>query len=108
MAIRFATASNGKRLCEGTEQNKRYYCILMMQAVRDNLESIYLGCDICNIGTHSSSNRKIAKSTSASKIGGPSCTPVCLRAGQTVGKTQNCYMFTEEDGDALLGRTVAQ
>ena len=33
---------------------------------------------------------------------------VCLRAGQTVGKTQDCYMFSEEDGDALVGRTVAQ
>lgn len=31
-----------------------------------------------------------------------------LRAGQTVGKTQECYMFSECDGDSLVGRTVNQ
>jgi len=32
---------------------------------------------------------------------------VCLRAG-SVGRTQDCYMKSEQGGDALVGRTVAQ
>lgn len=43
------------------------------------------------VGTHS--NRKFAESTSVSRIDGPSRTQVCLRAGQGVGRTQDCYMF---------------
>ena len=65
-----------------------------------------LGCCKADIGTHS--NRKFAESTAASRVDGPSRTQVCLRAGQSVGKTQDCYMSSEEDGDALVGRTVAQ
>ncbi len=69
-------------------------------------ENVDLGCSRSDVGTHS--NRKFAESTSVSKIDGPSRTQVCLRAGQGVGRTQDCYMFSEEDGDALVGRTVAQ
>lgn len=65
-----------------------------------------MGCQRGDICTHSS--RKFAESTSASKIDGPSKDMVCLRAGQSVGRTQDCYMKAEEGGDALVGRTVAQ
>lgn len=92
------------RLFEGGNQNKRYYNILTEVIERISEES--LGCCKEDIGTHS--NRKFAESTAASRIDGPSRTQVCLRAGQSVGKTQDCYMTSEEDGDALVGRTVAQ
>jgi len=92
-------------LFNGDDQNKRYYNILV-DAVRKIPEHIDLGCDRNDIGTHS--NRKFAESTSVSKIDGPSRTQVCLRAGQGVGRTQDCYMFSEQDGDSLVGRTVAQ
>jgi hypothetical protein len=31
-----------------------------------------------------------------------------LRASQSVGQVQDCYMKSEEDGNALVGHTVAQ
>ena len=89
----------------GNEQNKRYYTCLK-KALAEIPAHIDLGCSRSDIGTHS--NRKFAESTSASKIDGPSRTQVSLRAGQSVGRTQDCYMFIEEDGDAIVGRTVAQ
>jgi hypothetical protein len=92
-------------LFDGEQQNKRYYNILI-QAMSEIPSNIDLGCARAEIGTHS--NRKFAESTSVSKIDGPSRTQVCLRAGQGVGRTQDCYMFSEEDGDSLVGRTVAQ
>lgn len=92
-------------LFDGNSQNKRYYQILQ-EALKQIPESVDFGCDRSDIGTHS--NRKFAESTSVSRIDGPSRTQVCLRAGQGVGRTQDCYMFSEEDGDALVGRTVAQ
>lgn len=79
---------------------------ILMDALAAIPEDVDLGCDRNDVGTHS--NRKFAESTSVSKIDGPSRTQVCLRAGQGVGRTQDCYMFAEEDGDALVGRTVAQ
>jgi hypothetical protein len=90
---------------DGKDQNKRYYNNLV-DAVKNIPDHVDLGCNRSDIGTHS--NRKFAESTSVSKIDGPSRTQVCLRAGQGVGRTQDCYMFSEEDGDALVGRTVAQ
>lgn len=92
-------------LFPGRDQNKRYYNALKV-ALRTIDKSIDLGARREDIGTHS--NRKFAESTSVSKIDGPSRTQVCLRAGQGVGRTQDCYMFSEDDGDALVGRTVAQ
>lgn len=92
-------------LFPGRDQNKRYYNALKV-ALRNIDNSIDLGTRREDIGTHS--NRKFAESTSVSKIDGPSRTQVCLRAGQGVGRTQDCYMFSEDDGDALVGRTVAQ
>ena len=93
------------RLFEGEKQNKRYYTILM-QVVKNLGDDVDLGCAPGDIGTHS--NRKFSESTAASRVDGPSRTQVCLRAGQSVGKTQDCYMSSEEDGDALVGRTVAK
>ena len=57
-----------------------------------------LGCARKDIGIHS--NRKFAESTSASKIDGPSRTQVCLRAVQGVERTQDRYMFAEDDDDS--------
>jgi hypothetical protein len=92
-------------LFDGTEQNKRYYRNLM-RALQNIPEEVDMGCRRTDIGGHS--NRKFAESTSVSKIDGPSRTMVCLRAGQSVGRTQDCYLKAEEDGDSLVGRTVAQ
>ncbi len=77
----------------------------LIQAVK-NIPHTNMGCDRNDIGTHS--NIKFAESKSVSRVDGPSRTQVCLRTGHTVGKTQDCYMFCEEDGDSLVGRTVAQ
>ena len=96
---------SGQKLFDGDEQNKRYYEILVC-AVKDIDPSIDLGCAREDIGTHS--NRKFAESTSVSRIDGPNRTQVCLRSGQSVGRTQDCYMFQEDDGDCFVGRTVAQ
>ena len=94
-----------KHLFDGGDQNKRYYKNLL-HALEKIPAHIDVGCKRRDIGTHS--NRKFAESTSASKVDGPSRTQVCLRAGQSVGRTQDCYIFAEEDGDSLVGRTVAQ
>ena len=53
------------------------------------------------------SNRKWAESMAASRIDGPTRNQVCLRAGQSVGRVQDCYMKQEDDGDAIVGRTLA-
>ena len=93
-------------LFDGNDQEKSYYRMLV-HAVENNIDpTLGLGWAREDIGTHS--NRKLAESTLASKIDGPSRTQVCLRAGQGVRRTQDCYMFAEDDGDALVGRTVAQ
>ena len=92
-------------LFDGGDQNKRYYRH-MIRALKDIPAHIDMGCKRGDIGTHSS--RKFAESTSVNKIDGPSKTMVCLRAGQSVGRTQDCYMKAEQDGDSLVGRTVAQ
>ena len=99
------TSDNNKKLFDGDEQNKRYYQILM-NAMKEIPASIDLGCNRDDIGTHS--NRKFAESTTVSRVDGPNRTQVCLRAGQSVGRTQDCYMSQEDDGDAFVGRTVAQ
>jgi hypothetical protein len=100
------STEDAKFVFAGDDQEKRYYHTLV-QAVDEEIDpDLDLGCARCDIGTHS--NRKFAESTSVSKIDGPSRTQVCLRAGQGVGRTQDCYMFSEDDGDALVGRTVAQ
>ena len=93
------------KLFDGDEQHKRYYDSLML-AVKNIPSHINLGCSREDIGTHS--NRKFAESTSVSKVDGPNRTQVCLRSGQSVGRTQDCYMFQEDDGDCFVGRTVAQ
>ena len=93
------------RLFEGKDQNKRYYNLLM-EATKYIPEHIDLGCSRTDIGTHS--NRKFAESSAASKVDGPNRIQVCLRAGQGIGRTQQCYMNTEEDGDSICGRTNAQ
>jgi hypothetical protein len=77
-----------------------------MSAVKNIPSHINLGCSREDIGTHS--NRKFAESTSVSRVDGPNRTQVCLRSGQSVGRTQDCYMFQEDDGDCFVGRTVAQ
>ena len=92
-------------LFAGNAQSKRYYKILM-EALKQIPDDTDLGCSKDDIGTHS--NRKFAESTSASKIDGPTRTQVCLRAGQSVGTTQKSYIFQEDDGDSIVGRTVAQ
>jgi hypothetical protein len=92
-------------LFDGEGQNTRYYKQLK-NAMAEIPVSIDIGCKREDVGTHS--NRKFAESMAVSRIDGPSRTQVCLRAGQSVGRTQDCYMFAEEDGDSLVGRTVAQ
>ncbi len=97
---------DNRNLFDGKDQNKRYYQILTEVVQTQIPAEENLGCSRSDIGTHS--NRKFAESTAASKVDGPSKTHVCLRAGQDVGRTQKSYMFAEDDGDALVGRTVAQ
>ena len=97
--------NEGVHLFDGIDQNKRYYNILK-DALKNIPANVELGCNRCDIGTHS--NRKFAESTSVSKIDGPTKVMVCLRAGQGVGKTQDSYMYSEDEGDAFVGRTVAQ
>ena len=94
-----------RHLFDGVDQNKRYYNILK-HAITEIPAHEDLGCERTDIGTHS--NRKFAESTAVSKIDGPSRTQVCLREGQSVGRSQDCYMFSEDGGDSLVGRTVAQ
>ncbi len=103
--MRRTTLDEFRRLFNGSDQNKRYYYILL-DALENIPEDINLGCERCDIGTHS--NRKFAESTTVSKLDGPSRTQVALRAGQSVGKTQDSYFFQEDEADAFVGRTVAQ
>jgi hypothetical protein len=88
----------------GNDQHKRYYKSLK-KAVAEIPADVDLGCERDDIGTHS--NRKWAESMAVSKIDGPTRNQVCLRAGQSVGRVQDCYMKQEDDGDAITGRTVA-
>ena len=89
--IHRTSVEDAKYLFAGNDQNKRYYSLLV-DAVRNGIDkSLDLGCAREDIGTHS--NRKFAESTSVSKLDGPSRTQVCLRAGQGVGGTQDCYML---------------
>jgi 3-oxoacyl-[acyl-carrier-protein] synthase III len=87
-------------------QVKKNVIIVLMDALDLIPDMENLGCNRNDIGTHS--NRKFAESTTVSKVDGPSRTQVCLRAGQSVGKSQDCYIFAEQDGDSLVGHTVAQ
>mmetsp|Transcript_17078 Transcript_17078/g.28521 ORF Transcript_17078/g.28521 Transcript_17078/m.28521 type:complete len:735 (+) Transcript_17078:98-2302(+) len=92
-------------LFEGREQKERYQKALNKAKV--NIPThIDLGCDREDIGSHS--NRKFAESMAVSRIDGPNKTQVSLRAGQSIGRTQDCYVSQEDDGDALVGRVVAQ
>ena len=76
-----------------------------MHAMNEIPEHVDLGCAREDLGTHS--NRKFAESYAVSKVDGPSHTQVCLRANQSVGRSQDCYMFPEEDGDSLTGRALS-
>jgi hypothetical protein len=91
-------------LYDGENQNQRYYNILM-DSLKNIPANIDLGCSRAEIGTHSC--RKFAESYAASKVDGPTKTHVALRAGQSVGRTQDCYLVSEEEGDAITGRTLA-
>jgi hypothetical protein len=91
-------------LYDGETQNQRYYNILV-SALEEIPANVDLGCDRSMIGTHSC--RKFAESYAASKVDGPTKTHVALRAGQSTGRTTDCYLISEEDGDAITGRTVA-
>jgi len=103
--VKTRTNLTNQFLFQGENQHTRYGSLLS-SAVQNIPENIDLGCKREDIGTHS--NRKFAESTSVSKPDGPKWHQVCLRAGQSVGRTQDCYMFAEIDGDSLVGRTVAQ
>jgi len=103
--VKSRTHENNAFLFDGENQHKRYG-LLLQKALKEIPEGIDLGCKREDIGTHS--NRKFAESTSISKPDGPKWHQVCLRAGQSVGRTQDSYMYAEIDGDSLVGRTVAQ
>jgi hypothetical protein len=91
-------------LFNGTHQNKRYLKIL--NKVKNDIPlSIDLGCARSDIAAHS--HRKFAESMAVSRLDGPSKVQVCLRAGQSVGRTQDCYMSQEDDADAFVGRILA-
>ena len=92
-------------LFEGGDQYKRYYNNLK-QAVNSIPDHIDIGCAKEDIGTHST--RKFAESTAVCTVDGPSRIQVQLRAGQSVGKTQDCYITAELDGDSFVGRTVSK
>ena len=98
------SALDAQYLFGGSDQHKRYYKCLR-KAMSDIDHGLDLGCHRGDIGTHS--NRKWAESMAVSRVDGPSRNQVCLRAGQSVGRVQDCYMKQEDDGDALTGRTLA-
>ena len=98
------SALDAQYLFGGSDQHKRYYKCLR-KAMSDIDPNLDLGCHRGDIGTHS--NRKWAESMAVSRVDGPSRNQVCLRAGQSVGRVQDCYMKQEDDGDALTGRTLA-
>lgn len=58
-----------------------------------------------DIGTHSI--RKGAASFCCGMVGGPNAVQVYLRAGWSLGKVQDCYLFDCEGGDQLCGRAVS-
>lgn len=99
----FCTHRYSKKECSclfnGTNQNKRYLKIL--DKVKKEIPlSIDLGCARADIAAHS--HRKFAESMAVSRLDGPSKVQVCLRAGQSVGRTQDCYMSQEDDADAFV------
>lgn len=63
-----------------------------------------LGASKTDIGTHSA--RKGAPSYVLSLPAGPSTVATYLRAGWSVGTTQDRYIFSGEGGDQLCGRAV--
>jgi len=103
--VKTRTDQTSQFLFQGENQHRRYGTLLS-KALQQIPAEIDLGCKRQDIGTHS--NRKFAESTSVSKPDGPKWHQVCLRAGQSVGRTQDSYMFAEVDGDSFVGRTVAQ
>jgi len=103
--VKNRTNETSSFLFQGENQHTRYGNLLH-NALLKIPDTIDLGCKRQDIGTHS--NRKFAESTSVSKPDGPKWHHVCLRAGQSVGRTQDSYMVAEIDGDSLVGRTVAQ
>jgi hypothetical protein len=74
----------------GEDQSKRYYKHLI-KALKGVPADIEFGCRCEDIETHSS--RKFAESTSCSKVNGSSRNQVCPRAGESLGKTQDCYVL---------------
>ena len=78
-------------MIEDSDRNKPYYSILV-HVTKSLPEEVDLGCAREEIGTHS--NRKFAESMAVSRIDGPNPNRslVYLRAGQSVGGIQDCYM----------------
>jgi hypothetical protein len=74
--------------------------------MRDLPAHIDIGCDRNDVGTHS--NRKFAESMVVNRVDGPDKDDVKVRAGQSIGRVTDCYVEAEVDGDALVGRSVAQ
>lgn len=87
---------------ESSFSHERYSTILS-QALRNIPESIDLGGQRKDIGTHS--NRK-GSATFALSVCGISSSAIFLRAGWSLGSTQDRYVHTVPGSDQIVGRTI--
>jgi hypothetical protein len=105
-SIRMQDRNANFKLFEGDDQEGRFSKLL--QKILSNLtqaEELKIGCNQKDIGTHSA--RKGAPSYCLSMPDGPQPVPVYLRAGWSIGKVQDCYLFLGKGADQLTGRTVS-
>jgi len=105
-SIRTPNENQKFRLFEGDDQEGRFSKTLgrVLKDLNDSEEKL-LGCKKKEIGTHSA--RKGAPSYCLSMVDGPSAIPVYLRAGWSLGKVQDQYLFLGKGADQLTGRTVS-
>ena len=89
------------KLFEGTNSKDRFYrnLLAVCNALTDE-ESLALGCDAHDIGSHSM--RKGAGTFCMGQIGGPSPVTVTLRMGHTLGQVRDRYIFHEPGGGSTL------
>jgi len=91
-----------KTIMEGSNSQDRYSSILF-QALNNIPSNIDLGGQRKDIGTHS--NRK-GSATFALSVCMVSAVAVYLRAGWSIGNTQDRYIFSGAGSDQIVGRAV--
>ena len=94
-----------QRLFPGIDQKSRFNCLLHEWFITYKDKCQANGDDVTKLGSHSI-RKGAATYCCAAAYPAPSIVSVCLRAGWTLDRVNECNLKYENTGDELVGRTL--